>query len=214
MDIGIIGSGSVAKTLAKGLVGSGHNVTLGTRDPGKLSDWLAEMENDALTSGSNREAAEFGELLVLATGWQGTHNAIELAGTENFAGKTVIDVTNPLDSSGGPPPKLAVQYPESAGQLVQQWLPDAKVVKAFNTISASIMINPNLEEGKPDLLIAGNDEDAKETVTGIARAWGWPNVYDLGDITAAYWLEAFAMLWIYFGFRHNHWTHAFKLLMK
>ena len=214
MKIGIIGSGNVAKTLAKGFLASGHEVRLGTRSPEKLDEWLKEIDNPELSVGSNAEAAEFGEVVVLATGWEGTRNAIELAGPENIVGKVLIDVTNPLDFSAGPPPKLAVHYPESGGELVQQWLPDAKVVKAFNTISAHIMINPVLEEGIPDLFIAGDDDYAKKVVTSIARDWGWENIHDLGDITNAYWLETFAMLWIYFGFRNNHWTHAFKLLMK
>ena len=214
MKVGIVGSGNVAQTLAKGFLSSGHNVKLGTRSPEKLGEWLSEVANENLSVGSNVEAAEFGELLVLATGWEGTKNAIELANAENFAGKVVIDVTNPLDFSAGPPPKLAVQYPESGGELVQKWLPDANVVKAFNTVSAHIMIHPHLQEGNPDLFIAGNDDQAKWVVTEIATEWGWENVHDLGDMTNAYWLETFAMLWIYFGFRNNHWTHAFKLLMK
>lgn len=214
MNIGIIGSGVVARTLAKGFLRSGHSVKLGTRDVGKLKDWVQEAGTDRATIGSNQEAAEFGELIVVATGWSGTEGAIELAGVGNFAGKVVIDVTNPLDVSQGPPPKLAVQYPESGGELVQRWLPEAKVVKAFNIISASIMINPHLEDGDPDLFIAGNDDRAKKVVSGIAKDWGWANVHDLGDITNSYWLETFAMLWIYFGFRNNHWTHAFRLLMK
>ncbi len=214
MNIGIIGSAVVARTLAQGFLSSGHTVKLGTREPAKLDGWLEEIGNESLSVGSNAEAAEFGEVIVLATGWSGTENAISLAGPENFAGKVVIDVTNPLDFSQGPPPKLAVQYPESGGELVQKWLPEAKVIKAFNTISANIMINPNLEEGKPDLFIAGDDDFAKKVATNIATEWGWENVHDLGDLTNSYWLETFAMLWIYFGFRNNHWTHAFKLLMK
>ena len=128
--------------------------------------------------------------------------------------KIIIDVTNPLDFSQGVPPKFAVTHNNSAGEIIQKWLPDSKVVKAFNTISAYIMINPKLEEGNPDLVIAGNDEAAKETVSEIAKAFGWQNVIDLGDISQSYLLEAFAMMWIIYGFKHNHWTHAFKLLMK
>lgn len=214
MNIGIIGSGIVARSLGKGFLRSGHAVTLGTRDAAKLSDWLEEVGNENAAVGTNQEAAQFGEMIVIATGWAGTDNAIALAGTENFAGKIVVDVTNPLDFSQGPPPKLAVQYPQSGGEIIQNLLPDAKVVKAFNTISAHIMINPHLEDGDPDLFIAGNDDSAKKTVTDIAAEWGWGEIHDMGDITNAYWLEMFAMLWIYFGFRNNHWTHAFKLLKK
>lgn len=214
MKVGIIGSGSVAQMLGKGFLRSGHSVRLGTRSPEKLQSWLEDVQDEKASVGTNSEAAEFGELIVLATGWSGTENAIELAGPEHMVGKIVVDVTNPLDFSDGTPPKLAVHYPESAGVIVQRLLPDAKVVKAFNTISANIMVNPRLEEGSPDLFIAGNDDDAKEQVTAIARDWGWEHVRDLGDITNSFWLETFAMLWITFGFRTGHWTHAFKLLMK
>ncbi len=214
MNIGIIGSGNVAQVLGKGLVGVGHTVKLGTRDLSRLEDWLEELNNENASAGSNREAVEFGEIIILATAWSGTKNAVELAGVENFAGKTVIDVTNPLDFSDGPPPKLAVHYPESGGQLVQEWLPEAHIVKAFNTISAYIMVDPKLEEGNPDLFIAGNNEEAKGAVTEIAQGLGWEHIRDMGDISNSYWLETFAMLWIYFGFRYNQWTHAFKLLMK
>ena len=214
MNIGIIGSGGVARTLGKGFLGSGHSVKLGTRDTDQLEEWLNQVDNDEASVGNNAEAAEFGELIVLATSWEGTKNAIELADPVNFTDKVVIDVTNPLDFSEGTPPKLAVQYPESGGVLIQKWLPEAKVVKAFNIVSAHIMINPNLEEGKPDLFIAGDDDYAKKVVTSIAQDWGWDNIHDMGDITNAYWLETFAMLWITVGFRNDHWTHAFKLLMK
>lgn len=214
MNIGIIGSGAVARALGRGFLSSGHPVKLGSRNPEKLNDWLEEVGNPAASAGTNSEAAAFGDVIVLATGWDGTKNAIELAGKENLAGKTVIDVTNPLDFTEGPPPKLAVRYPASGGELVQEWMPDANVVKAFNIIASHTMINPRMQGGTPDMFIAGNSPEAKEQVAEIARNWGWENVHDMGDITSSYWLESFAMLWIHFAFKNNHWTHAFKLLMK
>ena len=214
MKIGIIGSGAVARALGKGFLKSGHHVKLGTRTPDKLNDWLDEVKDQNASAGTNSEAAAFGELIVLATGWDGTKKAIELAGKENLTGKTVIDVTNPLDFTDGPPPKLAVQYPASGGELIQNWMPDAHVVKAFNIISSHTMTNARLQEGVPDMFIAGNNDAAKQQVVEIANAWGWETVHDMGDITNSYWLETFAMLWIQFAFRNNHWTHAFKLLMK
>lgn len=213
MKIGILGSGTVAKLLATGFINSGHEVKLGTRDTSKLEEWEKSVGSKG-SAGSFEDAAKYGELIVLATLWSGTENAIKLAGLENFIGKVVIDVTNPLDFSSGVPPKFAVTYGNSAGEQIQNWLMDSKVVKAFNTVSASIMINPKLEEGNPDLLIAGNDADAKKLVTEIAQSFGWQNVIDMGEINHSFWLEAFAMLWIEFGFKYNHWTHAFKLLYK
>jgi 8-hydroxy-5-deazaflavin:NADPH oxidoreductase len=111
-----------------------------------------------------------------------------LAGPENLKGKIVVDVTNPLDFSAGPPPKLAVVYPSSAGDLVQSWLPGAKVVKAFNIVTAKYMIDARLEEGVADLFIAGNDDGAKAMVAEIAKAWHWGSVHDLGAIAQSFWI--------------------------
>lgn len=212
MKVGILGSGTVAKQIAIGFLNSGHVVKLGTRDSQKLNEWLESVPS--ATVGSFSEAASFGDIVVIATLWGGTENALKLAGLDNFKNKIVIDITNPLDFSSGVPPKFAVTYGNSAGEQVQNWLKDSKVVKAFNTVSASIMVNPKLEEGNPDLLIAGDDLDAKKLVTEIAQSFGWQNVIDMGDIKQSFWLETFAMLWIEFGFKYNHWTHAFKLLYK
>ncbi len=213
MKIGILGSGNVGQQLANGFLKTGHEVKIGTRDSSKLNDWLKDAGANAI-AGSFAEAAGFGDIIILATSWAGTENAVALAGKDNFKNKIVVDVTNPLDFSQGTPPKLDSSFGKSAGERIQSWLPDSKVVKAFNTISAFIMVNPKLEEGNPDLVIAGNDSVAKKTVIDFARSFGWQNVIDIGDISQSYLLEAFAMLWIVFGFKNNHWTHAFKLLMK
>ncbi len=213
MKIGIIGSGVVGQQLGLGFIRLGHEVKIGTRDVSKLAEWLRQAGGNA-SVGSFKEAAEYGEIIVLATSWAGTENAINLAGKENFSNKILIDVTNPLNFSQGPPPKLAASYGNSGTEQIQSWLPAARIVKAFNTISAYIMIDPKREEGEPDLFIAGSDEGAKKSVTEFARKFGWKSVIDMGDLSQAYWLETFAMMWIYYGFRFNNWTHAFKLLKK
>ena len=213
MKIGIIGSGIVGQQLGNGFLRLGHEVKIGNREPSKLSEWLKQAGEKA-SAGSNKEAAGFGELIVLATGWAGTENAISISGKENFAGKTVIDVTNPLDFSKGSPPQLDASPGNSGGEKVQRWLPDSGVVKAFNTINAYIMINAKRAEGDPDLFICGNDPEAKNKVTNFAKQWEWKNIIDMGDISEAYWLEALAMLWIHYGFKNNNWSHAFKLLIK
>ncbi|HLC56171.1 MAG TPA: NAD(P)-binding domain-containing protein [Candidatus Nanoarchaeia archaeon] len=209
MKIGILGSGTVGQQLGIGFIRLGYDVKMGTRDKSKLDEWI---KNNNGSIGSFEEAAKFGEVIVLATAGSGTENAINLAKKENFENKIVVDVTNPLDHSTMPP-GLTSSFGNSEGERIQRLLPKSKVVKAFNTISAYIMCNPKREEGDPDLFICGNDE-GKEFVTKIAKEWGWKNVYDLGDLSNAYWLETFAMLWIVYGFKNNHWTHAFKLLKK
>ncbi len=210
MQAGILGSGPVGQTLATGLMKIGYAVTIGSREPAKLADFAAKSGAKA---GTFAEAAA-ADIVFICTSWSGTENALKLVGAENLKGKIVVDVTNPLDFSAGPPPKLAVVYPSSAGELVQSWLPGAKVVKAFNIVTAKYMIDARLEEGVADLFIAGNDEGAKAKVAEIAKAWHWGSVNDLGGIAQAYWIECYAMLWIQFGFKNNHWTHAFKLLKK
>jgi predicted dinucleotide-binding enzyme len=125
-----------------------------------------------------------------------------------------MDVTNPIVSNGsGNAPALDIGYPRSGGETMQKWIPEAHVVKVFNIITASYMANPKLSEGTPDMFLCGDNEQAKEWVTKIASDWGW-TVHDLGKLDQAYLLEALAMIWIRFGFPNNHWTHAFKLLMK
>lgn len=214
MKIGIIGSGVVGQTLGIGFLKNGHQVKIGTREPGKLKEWREKNKTDNASVGNFKDAAEFGELIVLCTLWTGTKNAVELSGMENFKGKILIDVTNPLDFSEGMPPKLGVNVGHSGGEQIQSWLPNTKVVKAFNIINAYTMINPNLEEGKPDLFICGNDADAKKKVTDIAKEFNWESIIDIGGIKESFLLEALTILWVNYGFKHNQWTHAFKLLKK
>jgi len=213
MKTGILGSGMVGKQLGLGFLRIGNEVKLGTRDTSKLADWLKEAGNNA-SVGSTEEAAKFGDIVIIATSWSGTHNAINQAGKENFKGKLIIDVTNPLDFSQGGPPKFAATPGNSGGEQIQKLLPDSKVVKAFNTINAYVMINPKLEEGEPDFFYAGNAEDAKKQVVEIAKQLGWKSFVDFGDIPASYWLESLTMVWIHYAFKNNSFAHAFKLLKK
>jgi len=213
MQVGILGTGDVARALGTGFVGAGHTVKFGTREPGsEKARALVTAVGGNASIGSFADAARFGEVVVLATLWTGTENAIRLAGAETFAGKVVIDATNPLDFSTGAP-RLALGHTDSAGEQVQRWLPQARVVKAFNSVGNASMVHPQFPGGPPDLFICGNDETAKRTVTEIGTAFGWP-VIDLGGIEMARALEPLAILWIAYGFRTNTWTHAFKLLRK
>ncbi len=212
MEIGIIGSGTVGQHLALGFRRLGHRVTIGTRTPEKLREWMAG-DGNGIRAASPAEAAG-GELLVVATAWSGTEAALRSAGVERFAGKVVIDVTNPLVFNGrGGPPTLALGYPQSGGGTIQKWLRGAKVVKCFNIITAGYMTDAAKATSDPDMFLAGDDAAAKETVAGIARAWGW-SAHDIGGIEMSYLLEAFGMLWIVYGFQHGHWAHIFKLMNK
>jgi len=213
MKVGILGSGEVGQALGTGFTTLGHEVKIGTREPGseKLKSWLAQAGAKAST-GTNAEAAKFGELLVLATAWSGTPSAIQLAGPDNAAGKTVIDATNPLDFSGGAP-ALAVGFKDSAGETVQRWLPKAHVVKAFNTIGNKFFFRPSFPDGPPTMFYAGNDPGAKAAVGKVIADFGLEPI-DLGGIEMSRYLEPLAMVWILYGFTSKTWDHAFKLMRK
>lgn len=215
MQIGILGTGAVARALGTGFATTGHDVRFGTREPGgDKAKQLVAAVGPRSSAGTFGDAAKFAEVAVLATAWAGTENAIRLAGPDALAGKVVIDTTNPLDVSHGTPPRLAVGFDDSAGEQVQRWLPRARVVKAFNIVGNASMFRPQLTGGPPDMFICGNDAAAKRTVTEICTAFGWPGALDLGGIEMARYLEPLAMVWIAYGFRTNTWGHAFKLLRK
>lgn len=213
MKIGVLGSGDVGRTLGAGLTARGHEVKLGTREPGseKVKAWLAKAGGKT-SAGTFAEAAQFAELAILATAWSGTENAVRLAGAQNLKDKVVIDATNPLAMGPGGL-ALAIAGNDSAGERVQKWLPGAHVVKAFNTVGNAHMVDPRFPGGPPDMFIAGNDEAAKKKVGEIAASLGWP-VIDLGGIEASRYLEPLAMVWITHSMRTKSSGHAFKLLRK
>ena len=109
MRVGVLGSGEVGRRLAEGFCGRGHEVMIGSRDPDKaeLRDWLSG-DGRGIEAGSFEQAAAHGELIVLAVLGNAAEEAIAGAGPDNFRGKVVIDAMNPLDFSGGFPPKLSI----------------------------------------------------------------------------------------------------------
>ena len=212
MKVGVLGSGGVAQALGTGFAGAKHQVMLGTREPGaaKVKDWIKRTGGSA---GSPADAARFGELIALATSWDGTENSLRLAGPDNLAGKVLIDVTNPLVFHGTAMPTLALGWNDSAGEQVQRWAPKARVVKAFNIVTAGQMVHPTIPGGPPDMFICGNDPAAKQVVTGICKEFGWPTI-DLGGIELARYIEPLAMVVITIGFQTGKWNHALKLLRE
>ncbi|MBV9945712.1 MAG: NADPH-dependent F420 reductase [Myxococcales bacterium] len=211
--IGILGSGDVGRALGAGFIARGHTVTIGSREAKneKLAPWVKEHGPRA-GAGTFADAARGAEIIVLATLWSGTKNAIEMAGPDAFAGKLVIDATNPLDFSQGMPPRLALGHTDSGGEQVQRWLPKAHVVKCFNIVGHAFMVDPRFPGGPPDMWIAGNDDAAKKTVAQILREFGWPDPIDVGGIEGSRLLEPMCLLWVLYGARTGTWQHAFKLL--
>jgi 8-hydroxy-5-deazaflavin:NADPH oxidoreductase len=215
MKIGIIGSGEVGRALGTGFLGSGHEVRIGTRTPKnpELVAWVQKAGNRA-SIGTPSETARGGELLVLAVMGSAAEEAIRAAGADQFAGKTVIDVTNPLVMSDQGPPSLFVGHTDSLGERVQRALPAAHVVKAFNIVGNPYMVHPKLPGGPPDMFISGNDAGAKAEVTRILHDFGWPSVIDLGGIEGSRLLESLCLLWVTSAMRLGSWDIAFRLLRK
>jgi predicted dinucleotide-binding enzyme len=213
VKIGILGTGDVGNALAKGFLGIGYEVMIGTRDPQSEKAAAIKAALPGLQVGSFSEAAKFGDIGALCTLWSGTEQAIKQADPKNLAGKILIDVTNPLVFAPNAPPSLALGHTDSGGEQVQRWLTDSKVVKAFNIVGNSDMVNPKFEGGPPDMFIGGNDADAKIMVTEILTSFGW-NTTDLGGIEAARLLEPLCILWVYYGMKTGGWRHAIKMLNK
>jgi 8-hydroxy-5-deazaflavin:NADPH oxidoreductase len=212
VKIGIIGAGGVAQTLAEGYGGKGHEVRLGTRDTSKLASWLSAV-GPGVSAGTFADAAAFGDIVFLCVAAPALSSAIELAGADLMAGKTVIDVSNPMDFSHGVPPRFTATVGDSLGEQVQRLLPRSNVVKAFNTIGVAVMTTPIFDGEAATHFIAGNNDDAKAEATALIREFGW-EVEDVGGIEQSFFLEALASLWVNYALRTNHWTQAFKLLKR
>jgi len=211
MQVGILGSGDVAQALAKGFLGHGHDVMLGTREQGKLAAFAAA--HAGVHVGSFADAARFAELAVLAVKGSVALKALSLAGTANLARKPVIDATNPI--ADFPPAKGVLRFftnfDESLMERLQRAAPDVRFVKAFSCVGHARMVDPEFAGGKPSMFICGNDENAKLLVTGILTEFGW-ETEDMGAAEAARAIEPLCMLWCIPGFLRNEWGHAFKVL--
>lgn len=213
MKVGVLGSGGVATTLAGGFLKHGHDVMLGSRTPEKLKGW-AEA-NPTGKTGTFADAAGFGEMVVLAVKGSAASEALRGAGEDALAGKVVIDSCNPIADAA--PVNGVLQFfttmNESLMEQLQQQFPDARLVKAFNSVGSALMVDPHFDGGKPTMFICGNNEDAKKTVARILDEFGWETA-DMGGAEAARAIESLCMLWCIPGFLRNQWTHAFKLLKK
>jgi 8-hydroxy-5-deazaflavin:NADPH oxidoreductase len=211
MKVGVLGSGDVAKVLASGFLKHGHQVMIGSGTPAKLADWAAK--NPAGSTGTFAAAAAFGELLVLTVKASAAAGVLRLAGEQNINGKTVVDANNPI--ADAPPDhgvlRFFTTYNESLMEQLQREFPDVNFVKAFNSVGAAFMIDPQFPGGKPTMFICGNNEDAKKTVGKILDQFGW-EAADMGTVESARAIEPLCMLWCLPGLLRNEWTHAFKLL--
>jgi len=210
MRVAVLGTGMVGRAIAGKLSELGHEVVVGTRDPAAtlarqepdfygnppFAAWLAGHPQVRLAGLA--DAAAHGELLVNATAGAAALEALRLAGADNLDGKVLVDVANPLDFSQGMPPSLSVVNTDCLGECIQREFPAARVVKALNTVNASLMVDPGLVGGGDHtVFVSGNDPEAKALVTGLLTdGFGWRDVVDLGDITTARGPEMFMALWL------------------
>ena len=212
MNIGILGSAVVGQTLAKGFKSHGYAVRIASRTPGKLKEFA---QASGIETGTFADVAAWADAVVLAVKGTQASAALELAGRDPLRGKIVIDTTNPI--ADAPPVDGVIQFftgPNSSlMEQLQSAFPDARFVKAFNSVGNSRMVNPQFSGGRPTMFFCGNDEEARTTVSRIQEQFGWEPA-DMGTATAARAIEPLCQLWCIPGFRQNRWTHAFKILWE
>jgi predicted dinucleotide-binding enzyme len=183
MRLGVLGTGAVGQTLSAALLDRGHQVLVGSRTapPATFAD-----------------AAAFGEVVLNCTAGMHSLDALRMAGADALGDKILIDVANPLDFSGGFPPRLSVTGDDSLAEQIQREFPNTRVVKTLNTVTASVMVDPGHLAEPTDLFIAGNDDDAKAEVRDLLTQFGWAagRVRDLGRLEAARVMEAYLLMWV------------------
>lgn len=199
MRIAVLGTGGVGQTLGSRLVETGHEVRMGSRTAGneKAVAWAAAA-GEAASEGSFRDAASWGQVVVNATGGLVSVEALTAAGTDHLAGKVIIDVSNPLDFSHGFPPTVVQPDGRSLAESIQAAFPEARVVKALNTMNADVMVHPRSLSGSHVVLLASDHADAKATARTLLEGFGWgaDEILDVGELHAARGLELYLPLWL------------------
>jgi predicted dinucleotide-binding enzyme len=210
--VAVLGSGVVGETLANGLLKHGYAVMRASREPAKLEGWQSGAKGEA-SIGTFADAAKWGELVILAVKGAAAEEALEQAGIANLAGKTVIDTTNPIANE--PPDHGVIRYFTAANdslmERLQKKAPQAKFVKAFNSVGNAFMVNPKLE-ATPTMFICGDDANAKSQTTEILTKFGWETA-DMGGVQSARAIEPLCQLWCIPGMTTGNWMPgAFKLV--
>ncbi len=213
--IAVLGTGVVGNTIGSKLIKLGYAVMMGSRMAGneKAKTWVAANGSNA-SEGSFTEAAKFGEIIFNCTKGEITLDALKLAGIENFKGKTVIDLSNPLDFSKGMPPSLYPQWcnTNSLGEEVQKLLADAHVVKTLNIVNCEVMVDAKRSGGDPTMFVSGNNAAAKDEVKNILKQFNWNDIIDLGDITTARGTEMLLPIWVRTWVATGNGHFAFKIV--
>lgn len=199
MQIAVLGTGAVGQTLGSRLIELGHDVRMGSRAAGnpKAVAWVGQHDAHA-SEGTFADAAAHGELVINATAGTVSVEALQTVGEAALADKVLLDVSNPLDFSGGFPPRLGVASGDSIGEQIQREFPTVRVVKVFNTMNCEVMANPTRIPGEHNVFLAGDDDGAKQDTVALLRTMDWPleSIIDLGGITSSRGLEAYVLFWV------------------
>lgn len=201
MKIGILGTGDVGTNLASKFAQLGHEVMLGSRSAEKAQGLVKRMGPKA-SGGTFADTASFGEVVFNCTAGSGSLDALRSAGAKNLNGKVLVDVSNPLNFANNQL-TLTVVNTDSLGEQAQRAFPDAKVVKALNTMNFRVQTDPKIVHGESDVFICGNDARAKAKVTEILGWFGWKSVIDLGGIDRSRGMEAILLIWFSLSQKYN-----------
>ena len=195
----VLGTGMVGNTLATKLASLGHEVRMGARTAHneKAAAWAAE-NGELAGHGTFDDVARWADRVIFAVNGASILEVADAVTNSAVSGKTVIDVTNPLDTSNGMPPTLIAELSNttSAGEALQARLPEAKVVKTLNTMNHLIMVDPARIPGQHDVFLCGDDEAAKADVLTMLDEFGWTNPIDLGPLVAARGTEGLMPFWL------------------
>jgi len=208
MRLAILGAGRVGAALGMRWAQLGHEIVYGVRDPDAPKvRALLDTVGRGVRVAKVRQAADMGDLITLATSWNGAEDALSRAG--DLGGKVLIDCTNPFVDG-----ELVVGHTTSGAEQVAGWATGARVVKAFNTTGTANMVDPDYAGHSPTMFICGDDPAAKETVAGLVQQLGFESC-DCGSLKSARYLEPVAGLWVHLAYRQGLGPNiAFKLLRR
>ena len=208
MKIGIVGTGSMGKGLGKIWAEKSHEIMFGSRDPVNVEK-LAKAFGENVYGGTYNDAAQFGEVVVLAVPWSAAKESIQVLG--DLTGKILIDCTNAVAPHLG---GLLLGHTTSAAEKIAEWAKGARVVKAFNSLGAENLTKLQFGTQNASTFICGDDFEAKSIVRKLGEELGF-DVIDTGPLENARLIEPLAMLWIDLAYKQGMGTDiAFKLLRR
>lgn len=211
--MGVLGTGMVGITIADKLIFLGYDVMLGSRSGNneKSVEWIKNKGNHAKI-GNFAQTAAFGDILFLCVKGEKAIEVVNSLDPAQIKGKTILDITNPLDFSSGMPPFLvpSLTNTNSLGEEIQKIIPEANIVKTLNIVSCTIMVSKQKPGGNPTMFVSGNNSKAKQEATNILREFYWDDIIDLGDITTSRGTEMILPLWVRTMLVLGHGNFAFK----